>query len=74
MWRTSRWSPCSATCDGGYRVRSVRCVSEASQQVIDDRYCVDDKPVNVTNCAQQRCPKWRTGDWGEVTTFRQTLK
>ncbi|XP_031637497.1 A disintegrin and metalloproteinase with thrombospondin motifs 9 isoform X2 [Contarinia nasturtii] len=65
IWRTSRWSPCSATCDGGFRVRAVRCVSESTNQVIDDRYCVEEKPVNITNCAQQRCPKWRTGDWGQ---------
>lgn len=66
IWRTSRWSPCSATCDGGYRVRNVRCVSESTNQLVDDRYCFDEKPVNITNCAQQRCPKWRTGGWGQV--------
>lgn len=67
IWRTSRWSACSASCDGGYRMRSVRCVSESSNQVVDDRYCVDEKPVELANCAQQRCPKWRTGGWGQVS-------
>lgn len=66
IWRTSRWSPCSATCDGGYRVRNVRCVSESTNQLVDDRYCFEDKPGNITNCAQQRCPKWRKGGWGQV--------
>ncbi|XP_055309435.1 A disintegrin and metalloproteinase with thrombospondin motifs 9-like isoform X3 [Sitodiplosis mosellana] len=77
LWRTSRWSPCSATCDGGYRIRAVRCVSESSNQVVDDRYCVEEKPVNITNCAQQRCPKWRTGDWGQCNDnckqYRQVI-
>lgn len=47
-------------------MRSVRCVNDANNQIVDDRYCVDEKPVNITNCAQHKCPKWRTGDWGQV--------
>lgn len=65
IWRTNTWSQCSASCDGGYRVRSVRCVSESTNQVVDDRYCDDEKPIGLTHCAQQRCPKWRTGAWGQ---------
>lgn len=64
IWWTNRWSSCSASCDGGYRVWTVRCVSESTNQVVDDRYCVDEKPVGLANCAQQRCTKWRTGAWG----------
>lgn len=66
IWRTTRWTACSARCDGGFRTRDVRCVSETSNQVVDDRNCLEEKPINITNCAQQRCPKWRTGDWGQV--------
>lgn len=50
-------------------MRGVRCVSESNNQVVDDRYCVDEKPTNITNCGQQRCPKWRFGDWGQVSVL-----
>nr|XP_055030815.1 thrombospondin type-1 domain-containing protein 4-like [Misgurnus anguillicaudatus] len=28
MWYHTDWSPCSKSCDGGYRVREVRCISD----------------------------------------------
>lgn len=73
IWRTSRWSPCSATCDGGVRTRAVRCISETSDQAVDDRYCTDERPDNITNCGQQKCPKWRSGDWGEVSRITKSV-
>lgn len=67
-WRTSRWSECSAKCGGGTMVRSVRCVNVSGGKMdnVDDRYCSEEKPTNVTNCAQLRCPDWNYGAWGEV--------
>lgn len=71
LWRTSRWQPCSATCGGGIRKRRVYCVSETTYQLVDDRYCTDEKPAEISPCAQQKCPKWRIGDWGQVNLERK---
>lgn len=52
-------------------MRTVRCANDTvgKLDVVDDFYCApDERPTNITNCSQQRCPEWNYGAWGECTT------
>lgn len=69
-WRTSRWGECSVLCgENGKKIRNVKCidVQSSSYDSVDERYCdQSQKPVNVTNCNEFRCPQWNWGKWSKV--------
>lgn len=58
---------CSASCGRGFRSRTVSCVA-ASGLVIAEENCqgLSPKPSRQRRCRGGRCPKWKTGSWGEV--------
>nr|XP_040220172.2 A disintegrin and metalloproteinase with thrombospondin motifs 9 isoform X3 [Anopheles coluzzii] len=76
QWRAYSYSNCSAECDGGFKKRLVRCLSETGQ-TLDERYCPHPKPVTQINCANVRCPSWNFGTWSkcndECIRSRQVL-
>ncbi|KAL7038269.1 hypothetical protein ACKWTF_009531 [Chironomus riparius] len=70
-WRTGRWGECSVSCGekGGRKIRTVKCTDPQSNfDIIEDHLCDQmQKPVNVTNCNEFRCPQWNWGKWGKCT-------
>uniref|UniRef100_A0A182NLF3 GON domain-containing protein n=1 Tax=Anopheles dirus TaxID=7168 RepID=A0A182NLF3_9DIPT len=62
QWRYGGYSSCSAECKGGFKERTVRCISDTGQ-LLDDRYCPQPKPATQINCANVRCPQWTFGQW-----------
>lgn len=68
-WQTSRWGPCSVTCGVGQMIRSVKCWDSITQLEIDDQYCTEEKPTNVSICKHPSCPEWRIGRWEDVSNF-----
>lgn len=73
-WRTGPWGECSVNCEGGRKIRSVKCTaritsSHSNYEFVSDDYCDEQKrPVNTTSCNNFRCPTWNMGLWGEVCT------
>lgn len=59
-WNTSAWSPCSAPCAGGIRVRNVLCA--AGDSVVDAAVCIAAglslarAPPALEVCATDPCP------------------
>ncbi|XP_029945301.1 thrombospondin type-1 domain-containing protein 4 [Salarias fasciatus] len=52
-WYHTDWSACSKTCEGGFRVREVRCLSDdmlSSEQCDEQR-----KPAERENCNPEPC-------------------
>lgn len=67
-WQTSRWGPCSVTCGVGHMMRSVKCWDSVAQVEIDDQYCTEEKPTNISTCKHPSCPDWSIGRWEDVST------
>ncbi|KAG4076388.1 hypothetical protein HA402_005831 [Bradysia odoriphaga] len=66
-WQTSRWGPCSVTCGTGQMMRSVKCWDSVTQLEIDDQYCTEEKPTNVSICKHPACPEWQIGRWEDCS-------
>ncbi|KAJ6633267.1 A disintegrin and metalloproteinase with thrombospondin motifs 9 [Pseudolycoriella hygida] len=62
-WQTSRWGPCSVTCGVGQMMRNVKCWDSVTQLEIDDQYCTEDRPTNISVCKHPSCPEWNIGRW-----------
>jgi len=72
-WVVSPFTPCSATCGGGFRSRNVTCVAGGDSEVADDK-CYAKlpgvvKPADKEQCATQPCEtsRWLTGVWGSCS-------
>ncbi|KAJ1110188.1 hypothetical protein NDU88_007543 [Pleurodeles waltl] len=67
LWNTSPWSSCSVSCGRGNKSRSVYCVTKEGVQV-ENEYCKHLAKPNVQRkCRGGRCPKWKTGEWGQCS-------
>lgn len=46
--------------------RTIICVNQ-SNHLVDDRHCVQMKPINVTNCSKNKpkCPDWNFSEWSD---------
>uniref|UniRef100_A0A669EPM2 ADAM metallopeptidase with thrombospondin type 1 motif 20 n=1 Tax=Oreochromis niloticus TaxID=8128 RepID=A0A669EPM2_ORENI len=74
-WQVGVWGACSVTCDHGYQMRAVRCVSGDYGDTVDDRECnaaamPRDSQVkrNLRSCiilnnSAQFLTQWRYGSW-----------
>ncbi|KAK7100531.1 A disintegrin and metalloproteinase with thrombospondin motifs adt-1-like [Littorina saxatilis] len=70
MW--SAWTACSATCGGGQRSRSRRCVDSVSKvEARGDGSCPG---LNTRNepCGRQKCPGPLWQEWGQWTVCGAT--
>ncbi|XP_056131168.1 A disintegrin and metalloproteinase with thrombospondin motifs 9-like isoform X2 [Lampris incognitus] len=67
-WSTDPWSSCSASCGKGFKYRKVSCVTRSGRPVLDEN-CqhLSPKPSKQRRCRGGRCPKWKTGNWGECS-------
>ncbi|XP_067397827.1 A disintegrin and metalloproteinase with thrombospondin motifs 9 isoform X1 [Emydura macquarii macquarii] len=66
-WNSGPWSSCSASCGRGHKHRSVYCFSKEGNR-LDSDYCKHLAKPNVQRkCRGGRCPKWKTGDWGQCS-------
>ncbi|KAM3958095.1 LOW QUALITY PROTEIN: proteoglycan-like sulfated glycoprotein papilin [Aphomia sociella] len=64
-WVFDNFTPCSATCGGGFQTRNVTCRSREELVVVDDGLCEESirPPVNQT-CNTDACPaQWIEGPW-----------
>ncbi len=73
-WQTSRWGPCSVTCGVGQMIRSVKCFDSITQLDIDDQYCTEEKPTNISTCKHPTCPEWNIGRWEDVSKMKKLKK
>lgn len=57
-WVTGTPSPCSATCGGGSRARTVSCERNPGAIAVDDTLCADagPRPATIEACNTQACP------------------
>uniref|UniRef100_A0A3B3BTR9 ADAM metallopeptidase with thrombospondin type 1 motif, 9 n=1 Tax=Oryzias melastigma TaxID=30732 RepID=A0A3B3BTR9_ORYME len=67
-WSTDPWSSCSASCGRGFKSRKVSCVTGSGRAVLEEN-CqhLSPKPSKQRRCRGGRCPKWKTGSWGECS-------
>uniref|UniRef100_A0A8C6YVF9 ADAM metallopeptidase with thrombospondin type 1 motif 9 n=1 Tax=Nothoprocta perdicaria TaxID=30464 RepID=A0A8C6YVF9_NOTPE len=66
-WSAGPWSSCSVSCGRGQKHRAVYCLSKEGRHVEED-YCKHLAKPNVQKkCRGGRCPKWKTGDWGQCS-------
>ncbi|XP_077980914.1 A disintegrin and metalloproteinase with thrombospondin motifs 6-like [Glandiceps talaboti] len=70
-WFQGEWSLCSQTCGGGFKVRSVACISKIGpkeQETVPEDQCKTRKPLSRETCGTQECPPvWFAKPWGECT-------
>ncbi|XP_070563783.1 A disintegrin and metalloproteinase with thrombospondin motifs 6-like isoform X2 [Ptychodera flava] len=71
MWYKSAWSPCSKTCGGGFKMRTVACISKvgpSEQETVPEDECMTRKPAAREKCGEEDCPPiWVAEPWGECT-------
>jgi hypothetical protein len=55
-WQISAWSSCSKPCEKGIQKRSVACLIQGTQRVMQDKYCADaPKPLLQQFCNWESC-------------------
>uniref|UniRef100_A0A8C5N372 ADAMTS like 3 n=1 Tax=Leptobrachium leishanense TaxID=445787 RepID=A0A8C5N372_9ANUR len=63
-WKTSSWSPCSATCGVGIQTRDVQCSGLMESTNNSEQECTDAKPSAIQACNQIDCPPaWHAEEW-----------
>ncbi|XP_032997191.1 A disintegrin and metalloproteinase with thrombospondin motifs 9 isoform X4 [Lacerta agilis] len=67
QWRTGPWGACSVSCGRGQKYREVYCLSKDGTH-LENNLCKHLAKPNVQRkCRGGRCPKWKTGDWGQCS-------
>ncbi|XP_043218973.1 A disintegrin and metalloproteinase with thrombospondin motifs 20-like isoform X2 [Amphibalanus amphitrite] len=63
QWIRGAWGPCSRSCGGGVRRRTVLCLDSSSKTMCDSR----GRPNRTEACNEQPCPGWHAGHWGQCS-------
>ncbi|XP_034952483.1 A disintegrin and metalloproteinase with thrombospondin motifs 2-like [Chelonus insularis] len=69
-WISGGWSPCSHSCGGGVRYRTVACRNEQDGRIVNNKKCsLVSKPTQeMEKCNTFSCQfKWITGMWEGCT-------
>ncbi|XP_021509217.1 papilin isoform X1 [Meriones unguiculatus] len=71
-WKVGQWTPCSASCGGGFQSRPVYCVSSdgaGGQEAAEESQCagLPGKPPASQACNLQHCAVWSVAPWGECS-------
>ncbi|XP_052756348.1 papilin isoform X3 [Galleria mellonella] len=64
-WVFDNFTPCTATCGGGFQTRNVTCRSREELDIVDDGLCEEAlKPPSNQTCNTDACPaQWIEGPW-----------
>ncbi|KAL1491581.1 hypothetical protein ABEB36_012156 [Hypothenemus hampei] len=71
MWIKGGWGPCSVSCGGGKRLKTVGCWDQEAGKIVKKKYCsLFDKPlVEIEFCNKFGCDfQWISGEWEPCST------
>ncbi|KAJ8724116.1 hypothetical protein PYW07_008096 [Mythimna separata] len=68
-WVHEEFTPCSATCGGGFQTRNVTCRSREELEIVEESLCDEGlRPPTNQSCSPEPCPaQWLEGPWGECS-------
>ncbi|XP_041417723.1 A disintegrin and metalloproteinase with thrombospondin motifs 9 isoform X2 [Xenopus laevis] len=67
QWRFGSWTPCSATCGKGTRMRYVSCRDDQGS-VADEVTCTQlPKPLATEMCSVTPCGQWKALEWSSCS-------
>ncbi|KAJ8724122.1 hypothetical protein PYW07_008102 [Mythimna separata] len=68
-WVHEEFTPCSATCGGGFQTRNVTCRSRKELEIVEESLCDEGlRPPTNQSCSPEPCPaQWVEGSWGECS-------
>ena len=64
IWRVGSYGSCNASCGGGVQSRTVICVQESTETIVDDTFCdAASRPVSRRVCNNVVCrSQWNVAD------------
>ncbi|CAH0548960.1 unnamed protein product, partial [Brassicogethes aeneus] len=73
-WKTSAWTKCSKSCNGGNQTRHVFCEDSFGEKV-QEEYCNnEEKPQSLAPCNTHPCPKWIFGGWSNCNSNCEQMR